>query len=106
MIAHRAFFGDAEHSFCLTDPMIAELEASTGTAIGVLFQRLVAQAFRLSDLSEIIRLGLIGAGTAPAIAERLVATYAKDRPLAEVLPLALDVITARWLGTEEAQANG
>lgn len=106
MIRHRAFFGDAEYSFCLTDPMVIELEASTGTAIGVLFQRLVAQSFRLSDLIEIIRLGLIGAGTAPVVAERLVSTYAKDRPLAEILPLALDVITARWLGNEEAQADG
>mgnify|MGYP002028105435 FL=1 len=35
-ISHRAFFGDGERDFLLSDPMIAELEAKTGTGIGAL----------------------------------------------------------------------
>lgn len=101
-ITHRAFFGDAERSFTLTDPMIAELERLTGTGIGGLFLRLTRSDFRLGDLVEIIRLGLIGAGTAPEDAARLVETYARHRPIAEILPLALDVLDARWNGTEVA----
>lgn len=101
-ITHRAFFGDGERSFTLTDPMITELERLTGTGIGGLFLRLTRSDFRLGDLVEIIRLGLIGAGTTPEDAARLVETYARHRPIGEILPLALDVIDARWNGTEVA----
>ena len=105
MINHIAFFGDGEKRFTLTDPMIAELERITDTGIGALYLRIVASQFRLIELSEIIRLGLIGAGTNPETAMRLVETYAKDRPLAEVFPLALDILDARWSGKLEVQ-NG
>ena len=101
-ISHRAFFGDGERDFLLSDPMIAELEAKTGTGIGALFLRLTRNDFRLADLTEIIRLGMIGANTDPQEASRLVETYARNRPLTEILPLALDVITARWMGADEA----
>lgn len=101
-ITHRAFFGDGERSFILTDPMITELERLTGTGIGGLFLRLTRSDFRLVDLVEIIRLGLIGAGTAPEDAARLVKTYARHRPIGVILPLALDVLDARWNGTEVA----
>lgn len=100
-ITHRAFFGDKERDFTLTDPMIAELERQTGTGIGSLFLRLTRSDFRLADLVEIVRLGLIGALTDPQEASRLVETYARNRPIGEVLPLALDIVTARWLGTDE-----
>lgn len=103
MIAHRAFFGDAEHSFCLTDPMIAELERLADTGIGVVFNRLMSNTFHHADLHQIIRLGLIGGGMNPEQALRLVETYGKDRPITEVLPLALDIISARWLGVEADQ---
>lgn len=101
-ITHRAFFGDGERAFTLTDPMIAELERLTGTGIGSLFLRLTRSDFRLNDLTEVIRLGLIGGGTSPEDAARLVETYGRHRPIAEVLPLALDILDARWNGTEAA----
>ncbi|WCR09589.1 gene transfer agent family protein [Paracoccus stylophorae] len=104
-ITHRAFFGDGERDFLLSDPMIAELETKTSTGIGALFVRLSRSDFRLVDLVEIIRLGLIGANTDPQEASRLVETYAKNRPIGEILPLALDVITARWMGADEVQTN-
>lgn len=102
MIDHTAFFGDASHTFRLADPMIAELERLTGTGIGGLFLRMTRSDFRLNDLAEVIRLGLIGGGTSPEDAARLIETYARHRPIAEVLPLALDVLDARWNGTEAA----
>ncbi|MFC0200589.1 gene transfer agent family protein [Paracoccus rhizosphaerae] len=101
-ITHRAFFGDGERAFTLTDPMIAELERLTATGIGSLFLRLTRSDFRLNDLTEVIRLGLIGGGTSPEDAARMVETYARHRPITEVLPLALDVLDARWNGTEAA----
>lgn len=106
MITATAFFGDKERPFTLSDDMVAELEAKTETGIGTLFQRLTAHAFRLADLAEVIRLGLIGAGTSPEEAARLVSTYARNRPVAEVLPLATAILAARWLGADEVQADG
>ena len=64
MIEHRAFFGDGEKTFALPFPLIEELQRKTG--IGALFHRVRTLAFDAADLSEIIRLGLIGGGMKPA----------------------------------------
>lgn len=95
---HTAFFGDATYTFALTDTMIHELERKTGIGIGALYQRVIASQFHVADMVEVIRCGLIGGGTAPAKAQQLVDTYAKDRPFAETFPLALDILDARWTG--------
>lgn len=64
---HTAFFGDADHTFALTDDMITELERITDLGIGALYLRTVNMQFKLVDLVEIIRLGLIGGGVIPPI---------------------------------------
>lgn len=97
------FFGDKERPFTLTDELVIELEAKTGIGIGALFQRLMAKAFTLPDLVETIRLGLIGGGSNPQEAERLVNAYARNRPISEILPLATAILAARWLGSDEVQ---
>lgn len=104
-ITHRAFFGDGERNFTLTDPMVIELERLTGTGIGTLFMRLTRGDFRLADLIETVRLGMIGAGTNPEEAARLVDTYARHRPIAEIMPLAVEILGARWGGDEEGEAD-
>lgn len=98
---HTAFFGDAIYTFALTDTMIHELQHKTGAFIGALYQRVIASQFHVGDIVEIIRCGLIGGGTAPIDAQRLVDAYAKDRPFAETFPLALDILDARWTGTPD-----
>lgn len=99
LITHRGFFGDKEHAFCLTDTMLTELEALTGLGVGAMYFQLVNMAFPAEVLREIIRLGLIGAGTAPEDAKRLCDTYAANRPLSETFPLAFEIMEARWTGT-------
>lgn len=103
-VSHRAFFGDAEYVFNLTDDMILELERITGSGVGTLFMRMVASQFHLGDLTAIIRLALIGGGMDPKRAQELISTYAVNRPFDEIFPLALDVLTARWTGADEAAA--
>lgn len=90
------FFGDADHAFALTDDMILELERLTNTGIGALYLRAVNMGFSLSDLTEIIRLGLIGGGMTPEQAKTLTTTYATNRPISETYPLAMDILDARW----------
>lgn len=101
---HTAFFGDGEQAFALTDDMIAELERITDLGIGALYLRAVNMGFKLGDLVEIIRLGLIGGGTTPERAMRLTDTYARNRPIDELYPLAMDILDARWTGTDEKEA--
>jgi hypothetical protein len=98
---HTAFFGDATYTFALTDTMIHELERKTGIGIGALYASLARAEWHFGTMIEIIRLGLIGGGTAPAKAQQLVDTYGKDRPIAETFPLAYDIADARWNGTPE-----
>lgn len=104
MISHTAYFGDSVKTFTLTDSVITELQHKTDLGIGALFLRITASQFRVADIVEIIRLGLIGGGTSPTDAQRLVDAYAKDRPFDETFPLALDILDARWSGKQEASA--
>jgi len=101
-VKHVAYFGDGEKTFALTDPMIRELENKTGVGIGLLSTRCMSSYFYIGDLIEIIRLGLIGADMSPAEAQRLVDSYATNRPFAEIVPLALDILAARWGREDEA----
>lgn len=101
---HTAFFGDGEKTFALTTEMILELERKTGVGINALYARFIRQDFHFIDMIEIVRTGLIGGGTSPAEAQTLVDTYAKPRPIMEVLPLAFDILDARWNGKPEVTA--
>ena len=103
-LTHTAFFGDGEHSFALTDDMITELERLSDLGIGALFQRCVNMQFKLSDLVEIIRLGLIGGGVTPEQAAQLTDTYGRNRPIGELYPLAMDILDARWSAADENEA--
>ncbi|HEV7251660.1 MAG TPA: gene transfer agent family protein [Mesorhizobium sp.] len=97
----KAFVGDAEHPLRLTPPMILELERLLGTGIAAIFRRVAKGEFTFSDLEQSIRLGLIGGGMAPEKASQLVATYVATRPIAEILPAALGVLSVAWFGADE-----
>jgi len=101
LITLRTFFGDGERTFALTDPMLAELERLTGLGVGALYFQLVNLAYPANVLHEIIRLGLIGGGTDPEEAKHLCAAYVANRPLAEVFPLAFEIMEARWNGVAQ-----
>ena len=49
-LSHTAFFGDGEHTFNLTDDMIAELERIAGLGIGALYLRAVNMQFKLGEM--------------------------------------------------------
>jgi uncharacterized membrane protein len=98
---HTAFFGDGEKTFAFTHPLIEELQRKTGTGIGALFGRVRSMQFSLSDITEVIRLGLIGGGTSPAEASALVNAYVIGRPLSESFAVALGVLTVVFFGTDE-----
>ncbi len=93
------FFGDDDHAFALTVPLVVELEALTGSGIGAVMQRVTSLEFRTADLVETIRLGLIGGGMSPETAKRFVETYVVGRPIfREIHPVAAAILNHLWSG--------
>jgi len=97
-LTHTGFFGDGERAFLLTPELIVELERKTGAGIGSLCRRLFAGEFKHAEITETIRLALIGGGASPMEADALVAAYALKRPFAEIFPLAVAILNALWFG--------
>ena len=95
-----SFFGDGKHDFKLTVAMINELERTTGTGIGGLCKRLFNSDFKLLEITEVIRLGLIGAGTNPETAHALVTNYLTNQPLGAAYPLAVSILEALMFGVD------
>ena len=109
MIGTRQFFGDREHDFALPPALILELERLTGQGIGGLSRRLMAGDFKLADLHQTIRLGLIGGGAEPQEAAALIAAYVETRPVLEAYALAVTVIDhvmTGGLSLTEPKENG
>jgi Phage tail tube protein, GTA-gp10 len=101
----KSFFGDAERPFRLTPELIVELERKTGAGIGALCRRLFNSEFYLADVSEVIRLGLIGGGAKPERAAELIAAYVTTRPFMETYPLAVAILEATWFGAANKEAG-
>lgn len=95
---HTAFFGDRERDFALTPHLIPELQRTTGKAIGAIIDGLRRLSY--AEITETIRLGLVGGGAQPEEAAALVSTYIPARPLGEANILAIDILTALWIGPE------
>lgn len=121
-------FGDGEYLFALPLERIDELQRKTGAGIGALFARVVKGANRIGDdvvlapgsaefyaldLIETIRQGLIGGGrgvvdgkelsVTPVLAQRLVANYVLNRPLAEAWELAVSILGAVIVGYDDGK---
>jgi hypothetical protein len=106
MTPFPAFFGDAEYQFRLTPALINELEDKCSVGIAALSSRVFARQFAQSDITETIRLALIGGGTAPKRAAELIAAYSADRPLSETYPVAAKIIERFWCGNPHEMNNG
>ncbi|MCK1691656.1 gene transfer agent family protein [Bradyrhizobium sp. 145] len=96
-LSYTAFFGDGDHTFQLTKPMIHELEKQCGP-VGALSNRLFARNFAQADINETIRLALIGGGIAPKRAHELIVAYVDGRPLIETYELAAKILERALFG--------
>lgn len=113
---HKAFFGDRERDFVLTPHLIPELERLAGRGIAAIVDDIVLNRRAwFAEITAVIRLALVGAGTAPQEADTLVKTYVPIRPLAEAHLLAMDILIDLWHGptadeladlADEAAATG
>jgi hypothetical protein len=101
MTAHVEFLGDGKKAFKLTPILMEELQRKAGTPIGTLCQRVFRRDFTTIDLTETIRLGLIGGGTDPEEAAALVETYVRPRTLNENWLLATSILKLAYFGPEQ-----
>lgn len=76
-------WGDGEHTFRLAYKQLRELQDKTGCGPEELAQRIASGKWRVDDLREVLRLGLIGGGMEPTSALTLVIRYFDGRPLLE-----------------------
>lgn len=96
---------DGEYDFALKIGQLLELQEKTGVGPYVLLQRLVNGDWRVKDAYEIIRLGRIGAGTAPLDALDFVRTAVEQRPLMENIAPALSILSAALIGPENTSGK-
>lgn len=94
-------FGDDEYDFRLGWGEIVELQEKLGCGPHFLLNRLQTGEWLVQDISQIIRLGLIGGGLEPVAAVRLVKRYVEERPPLENHHLAFVVLTAGLMGSSE-----
>ncbi len=97
-------WGDGEHEFNVAKIKCAlELEEKCNAGLAEICSRLYGrslseQRWRINDIRETLRIGLIGGGKSPVEALRLVQRYCDDRPLAESVTAALTVVMAAIVG--------
>ncbi len=106
-------WADGTHTFRLALREIEELEEKRDASLFTLAARLSPQVRspRLLDITETLRLGLIGGGAKPVDALALVRRYVEERPLDDSRDVAYAVAMAGLarvhpgdLGTDEGEA--
>jgi hypothetical protein len=94
-------WADGRQKFRLAIGQLRELQEKTDCGPMELLKRLLGGTWRLDDVRETIRLGLVGGGMASTAALKLVARYVDDAPLAESVPLAQAILSVLLFGSEE-----
>ncbi|WP_018634408.1 gene transfer agent family protein [Neomegalonema perideroedes] len=96
-------WGDGRHRFALPIGRLRELQDKTAVGPYALYRRLLSGDWRVEDLVETLRLGLIGGGLKPPEALTLTRRYVEDRPLLESVTPALSVLA--WALLPDAGAG-
>ena len=94
-------WADGKHKFdvAIFDQAF-ELEEKCDAGLHELFERLTARRWRVTDIRQTVRIGLIGGGAEPAKALKLVRRYVEGRPWAESVPVARMILLAAIVGVE------
>lgn len=94
-------WADGDYDFALRWGELAELQEKTDAGPYVVLQRIGSGSWRVEDISNVVRLGLIGGGMTPADALKKVRMYVEQRPPMENVPLAYAVLQASLLGAPD-----
>jgi hypothetical protein len=96
-------WADGDYTFRLPWGQLVELQEKCDAGPYVILKRISDGSWRVEDLSQTVRLGLIGGGVEPKAALQLARDYVEARPLAESVLIAHEILSAAILGTGEEQ---
>lgn len=74
-------FGDGDHLFRLRLKQIAELQEKCKAGIGTIYRRVLTGEYYIEDVTETVRLGLVGGGMDATKARTLMERYFDDLPV-------------------------
>lgn len=94
-------FADGHYTFRLLVGQLRELDEKCLCGPEEMYHRLDAGAWRYSYIAETIRLGLIGGGSTPEKARKLVEDYVAKRPLLENVRPAMEILAALLVGAPD-----
>jgi len=85
-------WADGTYRFALPVAQLRDLQHKTGIGPLALYNRLLSGQWRVDDMGEVLRLGLIGGGLSPVAALEKTRAYVDPRPLTESVDPALRVL--------------
>ena len=94
-------WADGKYTFRLGWGELALLQEKTDCGPLLLLERLGGKGWRIEDISQSIRLALIGGGTEPVAALKLVEAYVEKRPPLENVMLAYAIVSAGVQGAPD-----
>lgn len=98
-------FADGAYKFRLAWGQLAELQEKCDAGPYVIINRLHNGTWRIEDIREIVRIGLIGGGLSSPEALKLVRRYVEERPILENLQLAQVILSISLTGAPEEEAG-
>ncbi|MBP2459586.1 MULTISPECIES: gene transfer agent family protein [unclassified Rhizobium] len=94
-------WADGDFKFRLGWGELEELQEKTDAGPYVVLQRLHNGTWRVQDISNVIRIGLIGGGMAPDKAIQKIRFYVEQRPPMESIHHAIAVLSSALLGAPD-----
>lgn len=94
-------FADGTYEFCMNYGAIRMLQEARDMGPLYIYTEMERGMWRVEDVREVIRCGLIGGGMAPVKANKLVTLYVEGRPIMENVALAMRVLGAGLIGAPE-----
>lgn len=99
-------FADGDYRFRLPLKRIAELQEKCGAGLGAIYSRVMIGEYYIADLTETIRLGLIGGGLDELKALRLCERYCEDWPKERLWQTAAAILGACVRGYRPKDQSG
>lgn len=94
-------WADGTYSFRLAWGQLIELQEKCDAGPFVVLNRLTTGTWRMEDISSVMRLGLIGGGTEPTKALKLVRDYVESRPPLENVTFARGILGQAVMGAPD-----
>jgi len=94
-------WADGTYTFRLAWGELIKLQEACDCGPFIILSRLMGDAWRVEDISNVIRLGLIGGGMEPVAALKLVRSYVESRPPMENILAAQAILSAAIAGAPD-----